>query len=295
MANDDSKFGLDAGMLAKAELEISDRIEERVWKRQKFIFVVFVAGLTGFGVLGATYGITYVGSEAEKHVSAQIERDTDHLRDRLTSQLAEISLQRAELKAKLDEASKDVEQLSAEATKLKANTADFQRLNTQYAQLVSEANVHSQSLLRLEGQFKTIQSRVSGLSRNVDVSVAAARSTQQTLGALASQPDYSLSSVPVITGAISHIDSSITISGRNFGSKSGHVYLSPMALQTGLTVNSTGILTAGQPESPVEARVEGRVLSWSDDEVRIQVTPKSGMYGFLTLQTESGQTTSWLY
>ena len=39
-------------------------------------------------------------------MTAQIERDTDHLRDRLTSELVEISLERAQLKTKLEEAAK---------------------------------------------------------------------------------------------------------------------------------------------------------------------------------------------
>jgi hypothetical protein len=139
MDNNNRKPVLDEAMLAKAELEISDRIEERVWKRQKFILWVFVAGLTGFGVLGATYGITYVGNEAEKHVTAQIERDTDHLRDRLTSELAEISLERAQLKMKLDEASKSVDQLAAETQKQQARMGDV-------TQLISQVRSHSQDL-----------------------------------------------------------------------------------------------------------------------------------------------------
>ena len=54
MANDDSEPGLDRGMLAKAELELSDRIEEEGLEAPKVHSGVFVAGLTGFGVLGAT-------------------------------------------------------------------------------------------------------------------------------------------------------------------------------------------------------------------------------------------------
>ncbi len=260
MANDDSEPGLDRGMLAKAELEISDRIEERVWKRQKFILGVFVAGLTGFGVLGAKYGITYVGNEAEKHVTAQIERDTDHLRDRLTSELAEISLERAQLKTKLDEAAKSVDQLSTEASKMKMSTADLQRLATQYTRSVSQVNSQSQSLQQLEAQFKVIEKRVTGISHTVDASVAVAQTTQQTLGVLmAEHPNFTVTASPAASSVtllplireISPVSGTheVIISGVNLGTKAGHVYVSPTGSEEGY-------------------RLEAPVLSWSDTKVK---------------------------
>jgi len=113
------------------EYKLTEKVQERILSRAKFIFAVFIAGFTLLGFFGGSYLIDYTSRQVEQKIHKKMEKDTEILTKRLQESLADLKLSTTEI---LKESEDAREQLQ----KLKDSYKELQDLNTRYSSLYTK-------------------------------------------------------------------------------------------------------------------------------------------------------------
>ncbi len=173
------------------EMEVTEAVAERLIKWVKWLGIIAAVPLTLFAL---ALGKGYVDIRA-------------------TVQEGKTDIATAVRQAKTD-----IDEVARATPGLKAQVAQLRSDFNQYEQVVSQTKSQSQELQRL-------QDRVNELNRNLDLSLAQARSTQQSLRAVTSVVAKSNSSTPLVSTINQpNFSDTIKINGFNFGAQQGHIY-----------------------------------------------------------------------
>ena len=98
------------------EIELAERVQERVLRHAKFIVGGFVAGFTILGIVSGSFLVTHISELVTNDVKSDIEQETKLLKFRLADNLAELSVSAKEIsktaKAAKDELEKSREKIA---------------------------------------------------------------------------------------------------------------------------------------------------------------------------------------
>jgi len=230
----------------------------------------FLAGLTLFGVISVPLFFQWVSDRVTKNVSDKIDRDTERLRDRVDSNLADIAVQKTELEKGLTEAKSDLTSLHEQIETTRKVSTDYQS--------------NTKKLQEIQGGYETLQVRVENLKKGVDHATVVAENSRQSTaiqgaalsavgGALTafSSNEPSIFAAPVSFGPLIPRG---TILGANFGENQGHVYVEALVLPAAY---GSGVLSfaqslnqslSGGTQKVIDLGAEG-IVEWRQDKITI--------------------------
>jgi hypothetical protein len=325
--------------VVRTQYEVAEKTEKRLWaalKSRVWVLGVFLAILA---FLGPPMILNFV---AEK-IKSGLDEDASVLRQRIQGELAEMAMQTARLKSqaetargelsKLDQYAQEFDKLSPRYDALKAQVdADSARVGELEKELksrVAQASHSSQEIQDVNSQIDRMKGQVGDLRTRIEGTQQLASGAQLGLTSLGSAVLLSGIGDPAIVVGPLSFSPRLLLSGSNFGTTKGHLYL---RLSVGFVSNS-GSTSALQtfPPSQLIAAPQVSLFSqpfyssqpimiddaslgdWSDAQVSLSLTdegmkkvhlaeaetrknspvsPTQFIYQF-QVQTASGKTSNW--
>jgi len=252
---EDHKVSAAEDKLELAGYRISERIEDRFWKSVSLKTGVFVAGLTLFGFVPFPIFFQWVSDKVTNNISAKVDRDTERLRDRVNSDLAEIPIQKASLEKGLKEARSDLDSLREQIT-------NMQNVSSSYES-------DSRKLQVLQTGYESLQTRVEKLGRGVDSATSIAENSRLSTVSLGLAISSFNLGEPAIFSAPHIFGPSFigTISGANFGKDVGRVYVRVSVLPDVRSILASTTLPVGNNKE-IELDREA-IAGWGENEIKI--------------------------
>jgi hypothetical protein len=311
--------------VVRAQYEIAEKAEERLWKSLKSKALIFTVAFLVLGFLGSPMLLDLIASK----IKTDIEQDATTLRQRVVSELADMAVQTAGLKSQADTAKNELAQLDQYAQ-------EFNKLEPQYSALKAQVDADAGRVSDLEKELKLRTDQAANASRDLKVVTTQVDQMKTTLTGtqvLATGAQFGIASLstgllssnlggPAIFSGPSTFSTSLTLSGFNFGTTKGHVYLYVLGLGT----NSTAQLgTLGSNSALANPTLANTILSnpslsesieigsdsitgWENSSVTLNLTPKvmekahqaatqAGLTGLVNfqfkIQTSSGEQSNW--
>jgi hypothetical protein len=309
--------------VVRTEYDISAKAEARLWKSLKSKALVFTIAFALLGFLGAPLLLDLIASK----IKAEIEQDASTLRQRVVSELADMAVQTAGLKSQADTAKNELAQLDQYAQ-------EFNKLEPQYSALKAQVDADAGRVGDLEKELKLRTEQVVNASRDLKVVTTQVGQMQTTLTstqALATGAQFGVTSLstgllssnvggPAIINGPSTFSSALTLSGFNFGTTKGRVYLFVSGLSaTGVwgslgvtsSISNPSLLSPNQSAAMLLQSIEvgdDSITGWENSSVTLNLTPQameqahkvatqSGLTGVvnfqLKIQTASGEDSNW--
>lgn len=138
MAEDNQK-PLSERDLELQEYKLTDRVQERLLARGKFIFGVFLAGLTLLGIVGSSFLVEHISEKVAQDIRKDLAKETDALNKRLRDTLAELNVSASEIQKVAEKSKGRLELLAGDYKKL-------EDLNTRYTKLHAEVEMIGKNL-----------------------------------------------------------------------------------------------------------------------------------------------------
>jgi len=314
---------ISADWVARTQYEMAERVEGRVVDWLKSRVAPFGAILAILAFLGAPLILDYVTHKIENDLT----KNTEILRQRVEVELADMETRTAQLKSqadaaqseltKLKEFANEVENISPQYNALKSQVdQDRTRVNDLEKQLrekVEETSQTSEQLKQVKFRIQGINQQVGDLTTNMMGTQQLALSTQVGIANLGSAFTRRDAVGALITASGSPFFSrDISLTGQNFGSSKGKLYLQVSNTPFFVTQNLTSIEVGD--ESLVSWNDSSITLHLSDalmqkvEQARLQGSPEgatltglanspfaNSLYTYyqFSVQTSAGQTSNW--
>lgn len=278
--------GISQDKLDLAEYQLTDKVGGRIFQQAKRYVILFLAGLTLFGLVGIPFILGYLSDKVSERLSNQIDKETNRIRDRVTEDIANIEFKKAQLDV-------DVKEAHAELAELKQETQSLQKLFTDYRTLAQNVQEDSNSLKNLRSEFhgeinhlreesgsleeiqsryEDLQKQVAGLDQGVRGALNIAASSHLETDNLRLNVASLTPGLPVIFTVSELSPGNVSVLGMDFGSTRGHVFVRvrvtpairlPLLPQT----FSTPLLSSDQVEVSSEA-----VALWLDNDIVFNIS-----------------------
>ena len=240
------------------EYEVRDRIQDHIWKSVTRFIWGFGVIVTLLGVVGIPTAINQIGDSVAFTIRKEIEEDSKTLRDRLTTDLAELRVTSKELKT----------QSAAMATEVEAlgSAADGLRTQIQIAQKQLETMKQTTDLLTdLQEKYRKLAKETEELGKQTETAVAEAAAASENTNSLregvaaasAGEPAFfsSIASPEILSGVLFYLDTSLN--GTNLENERGSVKI--------LSINQN----IPDGTHPIELS-QAEITSWSNAGVSIE-------------------------
>jgi myosin heavy subunit len=281
--------------LARTKYELAESVETRVWASIKSKSAILGIAV---GIIGAF--LTFIGGplileDIASRVKGGLDQEENVLRQRVREDLANMEVETAHLKGQAQTAQNELSQLHSYAE-------EFSKLSPQYEALkkqvdgdalrvselekelktkVEQAGHSSQELKEVNLQIDEIRTHYKKLKEDVDSTQTLAVGDQLRLASLSGAVLSTGLGGPAIVTGPSVFSQDNKLSGFNFGSTKGHVYVQ--------VVRETSVVL-GQPSSERVIELEdASVMTWQENSVTLQLSSKDGEKLRLA-ETEAGST-----
>ena len=224
------------------EYQLADKVQDRILQRSKYVLGSFLAGLTLLGVFGSSFLVSQISRDVQETVRTELNNDIGRLRNRLTDNLADLSVSTKDINRTSELAKSQLDAVIVEVERLDA-------LKKDYAELLLEVES-----IKLASE-RAFNAAMQADQNTAELRSALARSDEGAPAIINSEWEAYENGL--------HLELiNATISGKNFGDSPGRIELQVLLFE----VDYPTALS----RSPWLAVDDASMRQWSDTRIELE-------------------------